>query len=193
MEKLGLKAIVAANLQRFGGPKERFKVWSTWEWEHWRKVNGVNRLIDSWENGNLCTDQGLTDLLGVHFSGDTRKTAWFIAIFENDHTPAAGNTYAIPAYYECTAYDEANRPQWQEDGAAAKAITNSAAKASFTFNATKTIYGGALVGGGTDANTKGDVVGGGVLFCMAAFVSGPKSVVNTDVLKVSVSLSVADN
>jgi len=103
------------------------------------------------------------------------------------------NTYAIPGYTECEALSETTRPQWDEAGAAAKAITNSANKASFTFTAAKSIYGGALVAGGTGAATIGDAAGGGVLFCVSQFTGGAQAVVSGDVLKVSVSLSAADS
>jgi hypothetical protein len=170
-------------------PRNSFKVWSRWAWEHWRN----NWLLDKWEDGNICTDQGLTDLLNVHFSGGTQKTAWHIALFEDNYTPLVTNTYAVPGYVECSALEETARPQWSDAGAAAKAITNSANKASFTFTGAKTIYGGALVAGGTGAATIGDTGGGGVLFCVSQFSGGVQAVVSGDVLKVSVSLSVADS
>ncbi len=196
--KLGFGSVIDAikiQVARMGKPgldSIRFRIWSRWQWEHYRKKNGIYRLVDEWENGNLCTDQGLTDNLGVHFSGDTQKTSWFLCTFEDNHTPAAGDTYAVPGYTECTAITEATRPQWSEAGAAAKAISNTASKATFTYNASKTIYGGSLVGGGSAEDTKGDTAGGGVLFCESQFTGGSKAVVNTDILKVSVSLSVTD-
>jgi hypothetical protein len=191
--RLKAKEVIDAVIEKYSLVQEQhFKIWSIWDWEHWRKINGIYRLIDEWRENNVCTDEGLTDLLGVHFSGDTQKTSWYISIFEDNYTPLITNTYATPGFTECTAYDETTRPQWQEAGATAKAISNTASKASFTFNASKTIYGGALVGGGTDPNTKGNTAGGGVLFCSSQFTSGSKAVVSTDILKVSVSLSVAD-
>ena len=172
---------------------ECFTITSHWFWEHWRKYGGKNySLIDTWNERNVVTDEGLNSLLGVYFSDDTQITDWYLLCFEDDYTPLITNTYATPGFTETTAYDETTRPAWQEGGASAKAISNSANKASFTFNATKSIYGGALVGGGTGANTKGDTAGGGVMFCSSRFTSGTKSVVNTDILKVSVALSCAD-
>ena len=188
----GFGAKIDALIERFLPMREHFLLWSTWEWEHWRRKNGIYQLIDEWTESNVCTDQGLTDVLGVYFSGDTQKTVWYIAVFEDNYTPLITNTYAIPGFTECTAYDEATRPAWSEAGAAAKAISNAASKASFTFNDTKTIYGGSLVGGGTDGNTKGNTGGGGTLFCSSLFSSGSKAVISTDILKVSVALSVSD-
>ena len=166
---------------------------SKWEWEHWRG----GELLDRWTEHNRVTDEGLEHLLDVAFSDATQITDWYVAIFEDDHTPAYGDTYAVPGYTESTAYDEATRPAWTEAGVeagdvAGKKISNSAAKASFTINATKTIYGGALVGGGTAANTKADAAGGGTLYCASAFSSGSKAVEDDDVLKVSITITAKD-
>lgn len=167
---------------------DRLKIFSVWEWEHWRG----GELIDTWTDRNLVTNEGLDSLLDVYFSDATQITDWYILLFEDDHTPAAGDTYAVPGFTESTAYTEANRPAWQEAGPSTQQITNSANKASFTMNATKTIYGAALVGGGTDADTKDDQAGGGVLFNESQFSSGSKAVENTDVLKVTITITVAD-
>jgi len=167
---------------------EAFKLGTIWEWEQWR--NG--KLISQWFERNLCTDQGITHVIDVAFSGGTQITAWYVVLFEDNHSPAAGDTYAVPGYTESSAYDEATRPSWQEAGVASKAITNSANKATFTMNATKTIYGAALVGGGTAPSTKGDTAGGGKLFCVSQFASGSKPVVDDDILRVTITLTGAD-
>lgn len=160
---------------------------SLWEWEHWRS----GKLIDQWRDHNLCTDEGLNHVLDVAFSGATPITAWYVAIFDNNHTPAAGNTYATPGFTEATNYS-GDRAQWQQGEVAAKSITNSANKASLTFTSAATIYGAALVGGGTDADTKGDTAGGGTLYNVSQFSSGAKSMASSDVLKVTVTLSMQD-
>ena len=49
-----------------------------------------------------------------------------------------------------------------------------------------------FVFGGTDADTKDDQAGGGTLICISQFTSGSKAVVNTDVLKITVSLTGSD-
>ena len=171
-------------------PALHFAIWakSFWEWEHWRD----GQLIDSWADGNLCTDEGINYYLDAAFSGATAITSWYVALFEDNHTPAAGDTYAVPGYTESTAYDEANRPGWQEAGVSSKTITNSANKASFTMNASKTIYGASLVGGGSAPQTKGDTAGGGTLFGMAQFSSGSKPVVDDDILKVTITITGSD-
>jgi len=133
----------------------------------------------------------LNYLLGAGFSAVTAITAWYIAVFDNNHTPAAGNTYAVPGFTEATNYT-GNRAQWQEGGVSSKSITNSANKASLTFSSAATIYGAALVGGGSAATTKADTAGGGTLFNISQFTSGAKSMASDDVLKVTITLTAAD-
>jgi hypothetical protein len=176
---------------------EGFRIGSIWEWEQWRRSKylfpyGKMMLVRKWSDHNLCTDEGLNNLMDVHFSAGTQITSWYVVIFEDSHTPAAGDTYAVPGFTESTAYDEATRPAWQEAGVSSKTITNSANKANFTMNATKTIYGGGLVGGGSTPSTKDDQAGGGVLYCESQFASGSKPVVDDDVLKVTITITGAD-
>lgn len=68
--------------------------------------------------------------------------------------------------------------------------TNSPAE--FSINATKTLYGGALVGGGTGADTKADTAGGGTLIFSAQFSGGSKSVGSGDTVSVTVTVSSSD-
>ena len=167
--------------------RPRFLAESIWDVEHWRKGQLLSRTRDH----NICVDEGLNALLDIMFHGATQITTWYVLIFESDTTPSASTTYATPVFTESTAYDEATRPEYNEAAASGKVTTNSANKATFTMNATKTIYGAALVGGGTDADTKGDAAGGGTMYCAAKFASS-KSVENADVLKVTISITAAD-
>jgi len=141
---------------------------------------------------NIITNEGLDAILDVMLHAATQITTWYVALVESDTSPAAGLTYAVPTYTECTAYDEANRQEYEEAAASSQSITNSANKATFTMSGTKTIYGAALVGGGTGAATKGDTAGGGTLLCYAKF-SASKSVEDEDTLEVTYTLSAADD
>jgi len=141
---------------------------------------------------NLVVNEGLDAILDIMFHAATQITTWYVAIFESDTTILATHTYAVPGYTESTAYDEATRPEYNEAAASSQSITNSANKATFTMNATKTIYGAALVGGGTGPDTKGDTAGGGTLFCAAQF-SASKSVEDNDTLEVTYTISAADD
>jgi len=168
--------------------RPRFLVESVWDVEHWRK----GELLSKTQDHNICTDEGLNALLDIMFHASTQITTWYVAIFEDNGTPAVGSTYAVPGFAtESTAYDEANRPAYDEAAASSKSITNSANKAVFTISATKTIYGEALVGGGTGADTKDDQAGGGTLYCESLF-GASKSVVDNDVINVTITLTAAD-
>lgn len=169
--------------------KDGLKLVSIWNVDCYGQ-DGVLKWSE--ENRNLVTNEGLDAILDIMFHGSTQITTWYIALFEDNHTPAAADTYATPGYTESTAYDEATRPAFVEAAASSQSITNSASKASFTMNATKTIYGAALVGGGTGGNTKGDTAGGGTLYCVSQFTSGSKAVESADVLKVTVTITAAD-
>jgi hypothetical protein len=136
---------------------------------------------------NLVVNEGLDAILNIMFHGSTQITTWYIALFESDSAPAEGNTYASPGVTETTAYDESTRPAFNEAAASSASITNSANKATFTFNDTKTIYGGMLVGGGTGATTKGNTDGGGTTFCQSRLDTA-KSVSSEDVLSVTVTI-----
>jgi hypothetical protein len=111
------------------------------------------------------------------FHGSTQIATWYIAPFEGNYTPVATVTAATitAAATESTAYDETVRQTYDEAAAASQSITNSANKATFTFNATKTIYGAFLV----SLNTKSGTTG--TLFSAAKFAT-PKSVVDDDQL-----------
>lgn len=185
MQKMGLKVEVSANVERNISAVEKALISSNWEWEHWRR--GVK--IDEWQDTNICVDEGLDHVLGVAFSQVTQITQWFVLLYNTDTTPAAGMTYASPLFTESTHYSEGNRPQWQEGGVSSKVITNSANKASFTMTTSEAIYGAALV----SDNTKGDkAASGAVLYNVADFSGGSKTVASSDILKVTIQLTISD-
>jgi len=144
------------------------------------------------EAHNIITNEGLDALLDIMLHDSTQITTWYCVIVESDTEPAAAMTYATPTYTESTAYDEETRPEYEEAASSSQSITNSANKAQFTMNATKTIYGAALVGGGSVPSTKGNTAGGGTLFCYAKLGSS-RSVVDDDVLNLTYTVSAADD
>lgn len=144
------------------------------------------RVIDEWEDHNLVVDQGLNALLNIMFNGATQITPWYLGLFEGNYTPVAGVTAATiaSAATECTAYDESTRQEYNEAASTAKSTTNSANKATFTFNATKTIYGAFLISDSTKSGTSG------TLFSAARF-SSAKAVVATDQLLLTYTFTAA--
>lgn len=182
----------AALLEKLGGmPRQRAAIFSIWDVEHYRPdpEHGGLHLLSKTQDHNLVTNEGLDDILDTYFKSGTQITTWYCAIFEDNYTPLATNTYASKGFTESTAYDEANRPTWTGGTVSGQSVDNSASKATFTMNATKTIYGAALVGG-TNAATKNDSTSGAanVMYCSAQF-SASKAVVDNDVLKVTVTLT----
>lgn len=135
------------------------------------------RVIDEFECPNLVVDEGLNHMLDVLFAGATQVNPWHLGLFEGNYTPVAGVTAATitSASTECIAYNEATRQIFVEAAASAKVTTNSASKATFTFNATKTIYGAFLVSNSAKSGTTG------TLFSAARFAAS-KAVVATDQL-----------
>ena len=139
---------------------------------------------------NLITNEGLNRLLDVMLHATTQTTTWYVGLFEDNHTVAAGDNYDVPGFTECTAYDEAARQAYVEAAASSQSTTNSANKATFTISATKTIYGAFLA----SVSTKGDHTAGAdnVLLCAAQF-SSSKAVEDDDTLEVTYTVSAADD
>ena len=148
--------------------------------EHLR--DGV--VIDSTIETNLIPQQGLDHMLDVTCKGGSQVATWYVSIYEGDYTPISTNTAAnFPGLStECVAYDEAVRPTWVEGAITAGAVDNSASKAEFTINASKTIYGCAL----NSAAAKGATTG--ILLSAVRFAT-PKAFVDNDVLRVTAPIS----
>ncbi len=186
--KFGIGARMEASLERSVNLGAWINPRGIWTVEHYR----AGRLISLEKNiCNIVTAEGRDAHLDIMFHAGTQITTWYLVTFESDTTPASGHTYAVPVYTECTAIDEATRPEWQEAAVSSQSITNSANKATFTYNATKTIYGAALVGGGSAPTTKGDTAGGSTLFCSVPFGTS-KPVVSADVLKITGTINETD-
>jgi hypothetical protein len=189
IQKANMQDIIACEAERKRGLFENLGVRTRWEWEFFRRLkSGKLRKFGEDFTPNVCTTEGINFMLDVMFHGTAAVATWYIALFENDYTPLITNTYAVPGYTECEAYDEATRVAYNEAGASSKVTTNSANKAVFTFNGTKTIYGGSLVSN----STKGDAAAeGAVLFCSSK-LSSSQSVIATDVLRVTIAITGAD-
>lgn len=142
------------------------------------------RVIDEFEDKNLVVNEGLDSLLGIMFHNATQIGTWYMGVFSGNYTPVAGLTAATVATSatESVAYDEASRPAFNEAAATAQSITNSANRATFTFNATATIYGAFLISDATKSGTSG------TLFSAARF-SAAKAVVTGDQLLLAYTFS----
>lgn len=111
-------------------------------------------------NENLVVDEGLTHILDILFKAGTQITAWYLGIFEANYTPAADDTAANIAARstESTAYDEVARITFVSGTIAANAVDNTASRAIFTINATKTMYGVFLASTSAKSGTLGSLV-----------------------------------
>lgn len=137
---------------------------------------------------NIVTLQGKNALNDIMFHGATQVTTWYVLLFNTNTTCVNTMTYATPVFTESTDYGESTRPAYVEAASTSQIITNTANRAAFTMNASTTIYGCALVGGGSAANTKGDTAGGGILYSASLFADA-KTVVDTNVLSVGISIT----
>lgn len=152
-------------------------------------VEGLERrggmvVLSTEDVSNLIPTEGLNYMLGTSLTGVAQSSTWYIALFEGNYTPAAGVTAAtFPAdATECTAYTEASRVTWTPGAISAGSVSNTASKAVFTMNATKTVYGIAQTSVATKSATTG------TLISVARF-SVAKSVVATDILNVTSTLT----
>lgn len=165
---------------------QKLTISSKWRVEHWRGEKLLARRIDE----NLVPNQFIDHVLDSALSGGSQISAWYVTVFNDDHTPAATDTYAVPGFTESTEYDEATRPAWSEGGVSAQEISNMASKASFTMTGVDaTLYGAAML----SLNTKGDVAGGGILGPVSQFAAGPiDGIVDDDVIKIVVNIVGSD-
>lgn len=161
-------------------PENKLTVGGVFHVDHVRD----GEVIDSWSSQNLVTNEGLNHILGVEFNGSTQITTWYIGLFEGNYTPVAAVTAATitAASTECTAYAAATRVEYVEAAPASQSITNSASRASFVFNATKTIYGAFLVSASAKSATTG------TLFAASRFAAS-KAVVADDELLVTYTIA----
>ena len=163
---------------------------------HYRRANrwGDREIISQEMVHNIVTNEGLDHALDVALSGATQITAWKVAAVKTNTSPAAGMTYATPTYTEIAGSDvtETVRQAWTDGGVSSQSVDNSASPATYTANATVTLYGAGLVGGGTAATTIANTAGGGTLWSMALFGTS-KAMVATDTIDITYTQSSADD
>jgi hypothetical protein len=185
--RIPLNTKFSVELTRLQQVKSVIPIGSWWEFEQWR--NG--KLINQWGQKNVNTNEGINHMLNVVFVGATHITTWYIGLFENNYTPFVTDTYASPGFTECAAYAEGLRQTFIGATSTGKVMTNTANKAVFTINASKTLYGAFLCGGGTAPTTIGNTAGGGTLFASSLFLSS-LSVVSTDSIRILCGITLAD-
>jgi len=145
---------------------------------------------------NLVTNEGLDDLLDKYLKGSGYTAAWYAGLIDNDgftaiaagDTAAKINTTANPpttnGWQELDDYDEATRETITLGSVSGQSVDNSASKAEFTINATKTVKGAFVISNSTIGGTSG------VLYGAGAFGS-TRSVVDDDVVRLTVTCTAA--
>ena len=149
-------------------------------------IDAHGNVTDSEIVHNLMPTEGLNHVLSVLLKAGSQVTQWYVGAYENSYTPVAGDTMAAfpAAAGETTAYAAATRPAFTPGTVAAGAVDNSAAKADFVFNATKSIVGGFV----SSASAKGSTAG--VLLSAVRFAT-PKSVDNTSTLRITAGFTMS--
>lgn len=142
---------------------------------------------------NIVTNQGLNYILTAALDGGTQITAWYVVLSTTNTTPLATHTYASPGFTEATTQvSETVRQAWTGGTVSSQSVDNSASPATYTAGTTVTMYGAALVGGGTAATTKGNTAGGGTLYAFSLFGSS-KAMSSTDTIDVTYTFTQADD
>lgn len=150
------------------------------ECEHRRRGDLIERTVGS----NVVPVEALNHILSVILAGGSQVSTWYMALFEGNVTPNSSLTAATFASSttECTSYDEATRVEYKEGAPAGGAIDNASNRAIFTMNATKTVYGGALLSTSAKSSTAG--------VCLAAArFAAARNVVASDELSVRYTLT----
>lgn len=169
---------VIANSERGRGAESSFRPHGFFTVEVWRDGKLHHKEIAP----NGVTNIGKNTVLDTYFRNQAPPTTWFLAFIDDPATLAAADTMASHAgWTESQGYTEGTRPAWVTVAAASQAITNST-PATFTINATDTLFGIFAV----DESTKGGTTG--VLWATAAFAS-PIPVINGDILKITYTVN----
>jgi len=150
------------------------------------RIIRASQVIDEFDVENIVVNQGLNYLLGAALGAQSVVTAWYIALFSNNYTILASDTAATISANagEVTQYTAGVRQTWSSAPPSAQSISNSATQASFTFNASLTVYGAFLISSSAINGTSG------TLFSGAQFGS-PKAVVSSDILQLTYTFTAA--
>ena len=145
---------------------------------HWK--NGADMRVDN----NTFTTEGLNYLFSVGMKAGTAATAFYVAPFTGNVTPAATLTAATftSVLTEATAYSESARPAYTMGSVASGSVNNSASRAEITANATVSIWGAGILSVSTKSSTSGTCIA-------AAKFASVRDLVSTDVLAFDYTLT----
>ncbi len=145
-------------------------------------------LIDAWDTDNIVVNEGLNYLLNAGLAAGSQLTTWYLGLFSGNYTPVATDAAATIAANstETSAYSAGARQLFSPAAASGQSVTNSATRASFTFNASTTVYGAFLISSSIINGTSGTCIS-------AAQFGTSKSVANSDQILVTYTFSLASN
>ena len=119
-------------------------------------VNG--EVVDRFIEHNIMPQQSVDHIAGmIRGSGATPISSWYVGLFENNYVPDSSVTAADlqATVGESQAYDEDNRPNWNNAYDGVGFIGNTGNPIEFTMNASKTIHGAFIVSNATKGGTAG--------------------------------------
>lgn len=135
---------------------------------------------------NLIPQVGVDQLAGLITGASAAINSWYVGVFAGNYVPTSSTTAAdLPTNAaEATGYSETARPAWNKAYDGVSLITSSANRASFTFTADTTLYGGFLVSSAAKAGATG------VLLSIARFTT-PYVIPAGSVFKLGVAISLS--
>lgn len=183
-------------------PAPALQIKTNWKFE----VVRHGRVIDAWEQSNVCTTEGLGAMFGNVFAEWSQVSPWFVMLFDNNMTASITEEYDSNNMSEVTAYSRPagdgdlggsgiyNRPVWHGATSGATKMTNSAQKAEFDIilpSGSTTAYGAALVSSGVSSDMPVAAASGNTLFSVAKFGSS-RTLVNGDKIYVTVEYEIGN-
>jgi hypothetical protein len=136
---------------------------------------------------NRVVNEGLDEILDQFWGGSAYTASHFVGLTDGTPTTAAGDTMSSHAGWAevHSQYSEGTREALTMGAASGQSISNSASKAQFNFT------GGVTIGGffvSTNSTKNGTT---GILIGVTAFDGGDRAVVNTDIVNVTVTSTMA--
>ena len=198
MSKMQIREKCSVNVDRKRPMADKLPLRGHFHVEQYRDGKMIRE--ESFENG--MTIEGKNFLFNVMFHGTTAAPTWYIGLIDLTGYTALDETdtyddinQAGNGWDEDGDYTDANngdsavtRPEWEEDAASAKAITNTTTSI-YDITVNGTIKGVFVVGLGAAARTKLDHAADGILWSTALFSSGDVAVVIGDQLKITYTVS----
>lgn len=146
------------------------------------------KVIWAEEGENLIVNTGLDDALTQWLKGSAYTAAFYVGLMSSTPTVAASDTMASHAgWTEITAYSESVRQTLTLGSVSSQSVSNTASKATFTINSSTTVGGAFLTTNSTKSGTSGTLISG------KAFTGGNRSVVSSDVLNVTVTVTASSS